>query len=203
MPNLENLGNSVLDKPKNKIVQSYKPVHEKDKATVKIYSMLDKETTPFADLEIYSAKSFIGQLLIHGKIEPKFGSGFAILSEDILNINMWEGDCPLLSNINIYSFSRRVPPNKPIVDWEHQYEKSIKTPSALRDTIVGHEIKAWGEYMLSKRTKEDKSSYFDNVFSGKTKEDSNPIPLYASKEYLEKCNEYFERCAFGIRPKKD
>ncbi len=170
MQNLENLGNFEKYKPKTRIVRTHEPVYEQDVAALKVYSMLCKKTKPFTRQEIDFAKFFVERELKLGSIDRKIGLGFLILSEGVLNVNIWGGDYPSIITPNIYTFGE-----SGILNQNFSLKKAEEVGAycaweadcAWEAEIVGHEAKAWREYMFSKRTEVDKLLYIRNLYSGK------------------------------------
>jgi len=140
-----------------------------DEAVVKTYSMLEEGTPNFPKDVVPEATR---NLFRNHKINTGLGLGFAIASEGVLNVTMWGGDFPSLMSHNIFTF------NEP-----EEMQSSVPFTGASpycrwEGTLVGHESAAWGAYMASARTNEDKQLYLDNVFRGKI-EDS---PTYGGKK---------------------
>lgn len=163
MINLDNLGDFKEYEPKTRIVRAHKPFYEKNVAVLKVYSMLCEKTRPFTKDELSFTKCFVGRALESGRIDPKIGLGFLILSEDVLNVNLLGGDFPSIINPNIYTFGKNGISTQTFIRKE---VKDVGSYCVWEGEIVGHESKAWREYMLSERTKEDKSLWLMNVYSG-------------------------------------
>lgn len=161
---LDDLGNFEGYVPRDRIVKPCEPVYHGGKAAVKMYSMLCEKSPRLTNSQINVVRNFVRNELKSDKIDPKIGLGFAILSEDILNINMWGGEFPSLINPNIYSINESA---YSIKDFEHQDVVSVGSYCAWEGALVGHESRVWREYMLSGRTNGDKLLYLKNLYSGK------------------------------------
>ena len=163
MIDLTKFGNFKGYTPENRVVKSHDSFCEQDVAALKVYSMLCEKTRQFTDQEINFTKYFVGRALESKRIDPKIGLGFLILSEDVLNVNIWGGDYPCLINPNIYEF----PENGILTQtFVRKDVKDVGAYCAWEGAIVGHESRVWRQYMHSKRTKQDKALWLMDVYSG-------------------------------------
>lgn len=161
---LDDLGNFEGYKPKSRTVRPYGPAYEEGIAAVKIYSMLPESSKPFTDSEMSLARYFICEELRSGRVEPKIGLGFAVLSEDVLNINLWGGEFPSLLNPNIYTWKTST------CNWGRGEIASDGAYCAWEGELVGYESRLWREYMLSGRRAADKKWYLENSYSGEIRD---------------------------------
>ncbi|MFA5856424.1 MAG: hypothetical protein WC867_03635 [Candidatus Pacearchaeota archaeon] len=98
---LDNIGNTYKIKPKLRYVSPQGIVTVgPDVAAVKVYSNMEYPWTRYID-DGDSFKEFIRNELKEGKIDRKNGLGFAIFSDEVLNLSMFgdEFDSVLIPNI--------------------------------------------------------------------------------------------------------
>ncbi len=133
-----------------------------DLAVIKLYSMMKWDTAPRENVREPSALIF--REITSGRILPYSGYGFAILSEDMLNVARWDANHPIVLRSDIYT-----------------YEKGDISTISCGDIrqlgsfciwelgIVNHERDAWKQFLASNHKYEDKKFYLGDFFSGALK----------------------------------
>jgi hypothetical protein len=150
--NLENLGN---------IREDYK--HEP--RTARAQGLI---ITPQLVLKLYSmAKSLhpTGRTILDKKIDeseinPFIGLGFAILSEDMLNVARWDTEHPIVIKNQIYGFEGSVN-SLELLDI-----RDIRPFCVWEGGIFCHEKELWKKYLQSKHSNRDKERYLKNFIEG-------------------------------------
>jgi len=65
----------------------------------------DMYTEKSSEIEtIIQMENFLKQEIEEGKIDPRIGLGFAILSKDMLNVIRWDNRYPIVAVNNLYEF---------------------------------------------------------------------------------------------------
>lgn len=135
---------------------------------LKMYSMLKKSPVKWGD--ITNAKKFLTKEIREGKIEPLIGMGFAILSEDILNVGKWDYEEPIVLKNQLYTFSNYSKKELDILDFKNNFDSA--KPLDIREVgnfcvyelnIVNHEKKSWEKYLKSDFSKEAKKRYLEDL----------------------------------------
>jgi len=147
---LENIGNVRQDyKHEPRIVVPRKTIIG-DNLALKFYSMMKEREVRESD--VCSAIKYLKNRI--DMVKPYIGMGFAILSEDMLNVARWDNQYPIVLMNDIYTYG----------------DGDIKTATLadIRTTgsfciwelgIIGYERNSWKNFLSSKRTIEDKKSY--------------------------------------------
>lgn len=115
----------------------------------RIKGSLVKKTMGFLDKEIKS-----------GNIKPYIGLGFAILSEDMLNVARWGDSMPYVIKSQLYEFTG---------DFRDVTRLDLNDAGAFciwESYIVSHEKDAWRRFLESKRTGSEKLKYLEDFFKG-------------------------------------
>ena len=95
------------------------------------------------------------------EIAPLIGLGFAILSEEMLNVAIWDNQYPIVLKNKIYALK------------EGQDKGKILSPDDIGSFciwelgIVDHEKDAWKKYLTSTREGKDKINYLTDFFKGR------------------------------------
>lgn len=124
---------------------------------LKLYNMHIKGI-PLQNALIQRSMNVLENEVRSGSITPLSGLGFAILSEDMLNVARWDDKHPIVLKNQIYE--NKSDEFKPVDIREvgpfcvHELE------------VVGHERDEWIKYLLSGRNEEDKSKYLDSFYEG-------------------------------------
>lgn len=124
---------------------------------LKLYHML-RETEPLPANLVTGLETFLTNEVDSGRVEPKQGIGFAILSQGFLSINVWGRGNVLFTQT--YTVERNPPELSP--------EPLEKTGVACtwENKIMHHEYEAWHRYLRSPMSVVDKQAYLDDVISG-------------------------------------
>ena len=124
---------------------------------LKMYSML-KETSPhFSPRALRRSNHFLQQEIRDGRLEPLLGMGFAILSEDTLNVARWgwTAESPIVVKNKLYEHDFRSENGKTT-----ELDIGKEGPFCIWELgIVGYEREAWRRYLDSERTNQDKAHY--------------------------------------------
>ncbi|HLD48794.1 MAG TPA: hypothetical protein VJB11_00350 [archaeon] len=126
---------------------------------LKFYDMHKTGNAPDAKL-IDESQTFLLNEIKKGNIEPYLGLGFAILSEDMLNVTRWDSEYPIVLKNQIYGYKK---------DFESAELLDIRDVGSFciyELGIVNHERNAWKKYLESKRRGIDKSKYLNSFFEG-------------------------------------
>ncbi len=121
---------------------------------LKLYRMLKPTEPRHVDGLAGEARQFIETETRKGRLDPFLGMGFAILSEDMLNIARWDSTYPIVPVNNLYSYENG--------DISTLRELDIREVGAFclwEDKIKAHEGRAWVEYLNSRRGNGAKRRY--------------------------------------------
>jgi len=112
---------------------------------------------------IVQMENFLKQEIEKGKIDPKIGIGFVILSKDMLNVVRWDNKYPIVAVNSLYEFPEE---NRDIMNARPLIVDDFGAYCIWELGIVNHEKEVWKEYLNSKRTEEDKIKYLHNFIRG-------------------------------------
>lgn len=157
---LERLANFAEYKHEPRIVEP-KGLIEDTSLILKMYAMVRQ--VPVDKYVLRNAKKFLRESIRKNKIGDNpilSGLGFAILSDDMLNLAVWDSKHPIVLKNSLY-----------------EYAGGFRTPNSLDIRhegcfciwelgIVAHERDAWKKYLASERTEQDKRAYLKNFFRG-------------------------------------
>ena len=128
---------------------------------LKLYSM-SKDLHPTAKT-LKDTKEFLEKEIWEGKISQfSSGLGFTILSENMLNVAIWDNEYPLVLKNQIYNFNETINPAPLDI-------REVGSFCVWELGIVGYERNAWMEFLKSKRTKRDKQKYLEDFIEGELK----------------------------------
>ncbi len=114
---------------------------------------------------IVQMENFLKQEIEEGKIDPRIGLGFAILSKNMLNVVRWDTLLPIVAINNLYEFPEE---NRDIMNaWSLDINNDCGTYCLWELGIANHEKEAWKKYLASEGTKKDKINYLENSIEGK------------------------------------
>lgn len=140
-------------------------------AFLKLYGLQIDGSYLFEKDDYSAVADFLSNEINGGVVDVLSGLGFAMISEDTLNVSFWGGDYPSLINPSVYSFqegSRGV--FKPGVVREALGELEISkgvSPYCVWELgLVSHESAAWRKYLFSDHTGRDKNTYLNDLFRG-------------------------------------
>ncbi|MBU3906935.1 MAG: hypothetical protein KKA64_01660 [Nanoarchaeota archaeon] len=130
---------------------------------LKTYSMMKHGTE---NVESFiEVKNFLDEEIQKGNITPLIGLGFAILSEDMLNVARWDVEYPIVIKNQIYGY-------------KYEQEGDLSKTAERLDInnvgafcvwelgIVNHEKEAWKRFLSSSRMEENKKKYLEDVING-------------------------------------
>lgn len=115
---------------------------------------------PLRESLIKQGKDFLKFEIKDKKINPHSGLGFAILSEDALNVARWDNKTPILLKNQVYSYKRNL-------NTAELLDISKDGPFCIWELgIVNHERKEWEKYLSSNYDESDKIKYLSSTIEG-------------------------------------
>lgn len=130
---------------------------------LKFYAMFKEALTqPNVDEAKKCLEDRIGLGVVLGKIDPLSGLGFAILSEDMLNVARWDTNPIVLKN-QIYSYEQDESSGKYLGNAKLLDIRYVGSFCIWELGIVDYERGAWMKYLKSERNEEDKNDYLGNM----------------------------------------
>ena len=167
---LRTIGNFSGYEPKPRIVVPRGIAATGDSSRIKLYSMFETgESEVDYSLAVDSLGQNVDKLLRDEEVTRGTGLGFAILSEEVLNISIWGGkNTPWLPSIltpNVFDFTDPLQPHKLVRAPQDMFGEN-SAYCAWECEIVGHEGKLWRNYMDSQRTVSDKEAYLEKFLEG-------------------------------------
>jgi hypothetical protein len=127
-----------------------------------MYAMLKKSEEDYKIIDnVGSAKKLLEQEIDKKRIEPLIGLGFAILSEDMLNVARWDTEYPIVIKNQVYGYKKNDLRTAELLDIGNAGSFCIWELG-----IVDHEKNAWKRYLESERTERDKERYLDSMIEG-------------------------------------
>lgn len=129
-----------------------------DQLILKLYHM-ERETEPLPQNLTETLDSFIYNEINQGRLEPKQGVGFAILSQGFLSINIWGRGNVLFTQTYTIEDSYPNLSAKPLA------KTGVACTWEIR--IMMHEYNLWHHYLETKMTSDDKKAYLQDFISGK------------------------------------
>jgi len=146
-----------------------------DPLILKLYSMSKTKTpeklgddyvSPYAEdahsIRNKCARKFLKDEILTEKIEPLTGMGFAIISDDMLDVAVWDNENPIVLKNRIYTYQLKASG----LETELQDINKIGAFCVWELGIVNHERNAWMNYLQSGKTVNDKQVYLENVIEG-------------------------------------
>jgi hypothetical protein len=127
---------------------------------LKLYDM-HKQGSPLPDPLVKGCSGFLEKELEAKGIGPNLGLGFAILSEDSLNVALWDIGKPIVLRNQLYGFE-----NQNLATAQKLSIDDAGAFCAWELGIVNFERNAWLKYLGSGRMQEDKKAYLDSVIEG-------------------------------------
>ncbi|MFC1754220.1 hypothetical protein ACFL96_12665 [Thermoproteota archaeon] len=115
----------------------------------------------FTNERVGDAKSFLEKEILAGNIDPLLGLGFAILSDDMLNVVKWDEEHPIVLRHDIFGYE-----NDDISKMARLDMNDCGSFCIWEMGIANHEKNAWGEYLASLRTKFNKQHYLGSLLRG-------------------------------------
>jgi len=189
---LDRFGNFISENfiPEPRLVTPYGIVLAPNIAAVKLYHMVPYEGN--ISINMLPVNRTIKDKLESGEIKPCSGLGYAVLSEDVLNISMWdsgvdENSPPYVIHPNVYTFGEGRFDNSRL---ERKNVSEVGPFCAWEGDLFGHESLAWRRYLYSKRTNQDKLEYLQDFYQAMSRDYpysdlQHPIKLLrpTSREY--------------------
>ncbi len=132
-------------------------------AAVKLYSKTSAPQKQFSRDTMHTVEDLVGDMLTRGKIDPRLGLGFAIVSNGYINVSMWGGVYPSLLNPTLFGF-----------DKPENMKETIRPLSIKKEGVycvwelgvVTYETEAWKRYLKSEKRAKDKLEYIGDRFEG-------------------------------------
>ncbi len=131
---------------------------------LKMYSMFKEAITQG---NVDEARTFMQDRIDSGEIEPLLGMGFAILSEDMLNVARWDAKYPIVLRNEIYGYEQSHKDFKYFSEATLLDPREVGSFCAWELGIVNHEKKAWLKYLVSQRKESDKERYLEDLIIGR------------------------------------
>jgi hypothetical protein len=129
---------------------------------LKLYSMTYGENPNHVEQKVIEeTKNFLTRKIEAHEIDTNLGLGFAIRSHDMLNIAMWDKNCPIVLKNDIYLYEEN------LFCAQHTSVDTTGSFCIWELEIVNHEKEAWKKYLSSSREAKDKLEYLTNVIKGK------------------------------------
>jgi hypothetical protein len=132
-------------------------------ASLKCYSMRPVGTPHFSRDFLFEVSSTLFRRMEMGEIKPRLGYGFVIVSDGVINANMWGGTFPSLPVPSIYSF-------KGERDVERNMERLGLDAEGVycvwEAEVFAHEARAWRELLSTPKSERDAKKYLRDCFSG-------------------------------------
>ena len=97
-----------------------------------------------------------------GEIDPLSGFGFAILSEDMLNVARWDTN-PIVLRNQIYGYEQDESSGKYFNNAKLLDIRNVGSFCIWELGIVDYERDAWMKYLKSERSEKDKDDYLGNM----------------------------------------
>lgn len=129
--------------------------------TLKMYEMITQNEVRGNPVE--DAKRFLRYQIGRGNIAPLSGAGFAILSQGVLNLGIWDEDVPIVLKNRLWEFDPERELDSTIIERDI---REIGTFCAWEQGIANHERLAWLKYLGSAQTEKDQIDYFGNFIEG-------------------------------------
>lgn len=126
---------------------------------LKDYALIRKgEQLEMALPNLQQDEQFLLKEIMDEKIQRLLGAGFAIFSDGIINVAMWDVEYPHLLKQTIYT--------KPVrAEWKQTPLSEVGTFCTGELKIAIHEREAWVRY-LKERTETNKANYFGDFIQG-------------------------------------
>lgn len=156
---LEDLGNVREDYKHEPRTARAQGLITNPKLILKLYSMA-KDSYP-TGRTINDARKILNKKINEGEINPFIGLGFAILSEDMLNVARWDTEYPIVLKNQIYGFEGSVN------SLELLEIDKVGSFCIWELGIVNHEKDIWKKYLQSKHLEIDKNRYLENFIERK------------------------------------
>jgi len=126
---------------------------------LKLYSMF--KDLPPEKRTVAEAKKILKKDITREVLDPLSGMGFAILSEDMLNVSRWDDEYPIVLKNDIYCFDKGNIKSAELVD-----VRDAGSYCVWELGIVNHERDAWMRFLNSGRGKSEKQRYLDDFIRG-------------------------------------
>jgi len=132
-----------------------------DSLILKMYSMKKIRNKGDTSHLIKNAKDFLMKEIRNKKINSGIGFGFSILSEDMLNIAIWDKSHPIVLKNQIYGYKENFLDNIKLLD-----VRNIGNFCLWELGIVNFERSCWMNYLKSKQKSNDKKKYLELMIEG-------------------------------------
>ena len=126
---------------------------------LKFYAMFKEALT---QSNVDEAKGFLEDKINSGEITPLTGLGFAILSEDMLNVVRWDRN-PIVLRNQIYSYEQDENTSRYFDNAKLLDISDIGSFCIWELGIVEYERRDWMKYLKSERNEADKRYYLGNM----------------------------------------
>ena len=128
---------------------------------LKLYSLFVGQ--PFTEKRTENIKRLLYNHISCAKIDPFSGLGFAVHSEDTLNIARWDTDIPHLLRNNVHHLKGK-DRDEPTI---HKADMNTEGAFCAWELFIAqHERDAWLKFLNSQRSDDDKRTYLHDVIQG-------------------------------------
>ena len=147
-----------------KIVQRevrYIGLLEEPNLVLKFYD-IHFSSKPTNETTLNKVKDFLQTEIREGSVDPHVGLGFAILTNDTLNLVRWNKEYPILVQNQQYGFNRDYTSAK-LLDIR---ENNVGSFCIWEIGVTDFERKVWRKFVDSERSENDKKEYLLSVIEG-------------------------------------
>ncbi len=158
--NYEGIGNLREDYKNEQRIAAQVGLITDPSLVLKMYLMLTESSIPFSSDTVIEAKEFIKKEIKDKRLDPLTGMGFAILSENMLNVVRYDTKYPIVLRNQLYDYNETFASAKPL---------DIRDDGSFciwEFSIAEHERNAWEIYLDSRRSKSDKEQYLRSFIEG-------------------------------------
>lgn len=137
-------------------VKTISPVHgmvDTSSLVLKLYQMHELGKPFHSDFTALSQEFLITEIN-EERITPELGLGFAILSEDTLNVARWGKETPYVLVNQVYGFE-----NQDVLNAQRINMEKDGAFCGFELKIVGYETSLWGGFLYSQKKEEDIQKY--------------------------------------------
>jgi len=127
---------------------------------LKFYDMHIKGK-PFKETLVQHGREFLEREIRKHRIKSDLGLGFAILSEDVLNVARWNRKDPIVIINQVYGYKDSDLSTAELLDI-----REVGAFCIWELEIVNNERNAWRTYLQSSRSEKDKITYLESVVEG-------------------------------------
>lgn len=117
---------------------------------------------PTDESTLNKVRGFLQAEIKEGRVDPHTGLGFAILTNDTLNVVRWNKEYPILVQNQQYGFNDDYTSAKAL----DIRETNVGSFCIWEIGVTDYERKVWRKYVDSDKSEEDKKDYLHSVIEG-------------------------------------